>query len=276
MNKCGLCNSQLQKKAHKNQKWCTACANELKRRPRGHMSEIQKEKARRLIGKMKREDIAKKLGVSLSNLKRSMPGESLWFHRRYKNQPELTKKVLNYYFKHGKSATEKRFPEVNVKAIVDRPEYYGVARQYRQKRWTEDQIIEAAKMAGLVSPAAQAIYFNRPRANAGSVHSLWHKRFKFGGRGSELNGMCHHQAKHFVSSRARYIRPIGVSQEGKPVIGRRLLLWVDMDKALKSDAPEFVREAVDVLAKFQKWLWNSDNPKPLIIKMIKERETTLK
>ncbi|MGZ3733170.1 MAG: hypothetical protein ACXU9U_05480 [Parachlamydiaceae bacterium] len=235
------------------------------------MTVAQKRKAISLAGKITSKKIAKRLGVSSSNLKRSLPGVSFMSFNKWKRNPDLVRKVINYYFKHGKPATVKKFPDVNVKVIVDRPEYYGIKRVYRQIRWTDNQIVEAVKMAGLIPFDDQAKFFNRPRAHAGSIRSLWMKRFKLGG--GNLNGMCHWNAKNFVTNKARYIKPIGSSRKGEKVEFRRLILWVDMQKVLKPDAPEFVRDAVKAMADFQRWIWKTNNPKPLIMKMIKERST---
>lgn len=266
--KCLGCGKAL-KNVHPNRKRCKLCAKRLGRRPAGTMTEAQKRIAASLAGKIPRKEIAARLGVSVVNLKRSMRGTSFMSFNKWKQNPDLVKKVINYYFKHGKHATEKKFPDVNVKVIVDRPEYYGIKRVYRQIQWTEKQIIEAVKMAGLIPFDDQAKYFNRPRAHIGSIRSLWMKRFRLGG--GNLNGMCHWKAKNFVSIKARYIKPIGLTREGEKVEFRRLILWVDMENVLKPDAPQFVREAVKAMADFQRWIWKSDNPKPLIMKMIKER-----
>lgn len=267
--KCLRCKKNLSSE-HFNRKRCEPCAKYLRKYPKGTMSAEKIRMAKSLAGKMKRVDIAKKLKVSVANLKRSCRGTNFMTFDKWKKNPALVRKVFEYYFKHGKPATVKKFPNVNVKVLVDRPEYYGVKRKYRLLRWTEDQLIEATRMAGLISFDAQAKFFNRPRAHIGSIRSLWMKRFKMGG--GNLNGMCHWRAKQFVNQKARYLKPLGLTRKGEQVEFRRLILWVDMEKCLKRDCPEFVREAVESMADFQRWIWKSKNPKPLILKMIKERE----
>lgn len=84
--------------------------------------------------------------------------------------------------------------------------------------------------------------------------------------------MVHWHAKELVSSKARYLSPIGISRENKKVKFRRVILWVDMEKCLKKEVPLFLKNAVYEMANFQRWIWNSDNPAPLIKKMIKQRE----
>lgn len=216
-------------------------------------------------------EMAELLNTSVTNIKRAFRGESLWFKNgKYKNQPELVLDVMNFYSKHGKPATVDQYPGVNVKCIIDRPEYYGLEKANRQKRWTDEELIEAARMAGLVSPQAQAKYFNRPGARAGSIKSLWTKRFGMGA--CSINGMNHWMARELVNKKARYIRPVGQTRKGKPVTFRRVCLWVDMEKSLKTGVPPFLEDAIKTMANFQRWLHASNDPKPKILKMIKDRE----
>lgn len=268
---CAECWKSIRVK-HFNTKYCEPCRQMLLKRPRGTLDESQKAWALSQVGKIPREKIAEQLGTSISNLKRSLRGHSLWFKNgKYVNNPSLVRSVCSYYAKHGMLKTKEQFPDISVKSIVDRPEYYGLKKHKRQIRWTGEQITEAAKMAGLISPKAQAKYFNRPNAFSGSIKSLWMKRFKIGG--GSVNGMTHWMAKELVNKNARYLRPVGESRKGEPTEFRRLILWVDMEKNLKKNVPPFICNAIHTMADFQRWLWKSKNPKPLILKMISERET---
>lgn len=215
---------------------------------------------------MKQSELAEHVGCSRSNLIRwaSRNGISL---DSLSYKPEVVERVLKYYAIHGKTKTQERFPDVSVRSIVERN--YGRFPP-RQVRWTNEQIIEAAKMSGLVSHKAQAKYFNRPGAHSGSIKSLWTKRF--GLKAGSVNGMHHNQAKHFVNIRARYIYTVGTGSTGKTTTGRRLCLWVTMAESLKPGVPPLIANAIRTMADFQRWLWQSNDPKPLILKMIKERE----
>lgn len=221
-----------------------------------------------MIGKMDRREIADRLGVSLSSLKRAFRSQRLAFHNYCAINPWLVKSVCKFYETHSKQETAKHFglKEKQVDHMVYR---YRLNRP-KQIRWTNEQIIEAAKMAGLISPRAQAKYFNRPNAFSGSIKSLWNKRFNMG-QGC-INGMTHWTAKEMVNHKARYLLPKGEGRAGRTCEFRRLILWVDMEKVLKPGTPDFVKSAVMTMANFQRWLWRSDNPRPLILKMIKERE----
>lgn len=209
---------------------------------------------------MDRREIAEALGTSLANLKRAFRGTRLAFYNYCTVNPGLVRQVNKYYETHTLDETAKAFElkPKQVDHIVNRYKQHAP----KQLRWTDQQIIEATRMAGLVSLKNQAKYFNRPRANVGSIKSLWAKRFE--SRAAAVNGMAHWQAKHLVIVKARYL-------QARPR-AHRVILWVDMEKCLKSEVPKFIEDAIRIMADFQRWLWKSNNPKPLILKMIKERE----
>lgn len=221
-----------------------------------------------MIGKMDRVEIAERLGTSLTSLKRAFRGQRLGYHNWCVRQPELVKAVNSYYEEHGKNKTAERFQlkPKQVEHIIYRYKQF----KPRQIRWTDKQITEAARMAGLVSPRAQANYFNRPNAHAGAIKSLWMKRFGMGA--GSINGMAHWTAKELVDEDAPYIKPIGESRAGNPIEFRRLFLWVDIEKHLKKDIAPFLKDAVRSMADFQRWLHKSNNPRLKILAMIKERE----
>jgi DNA-binding XRE family transcriptional regulator len=263
IRRCLSCKKTI--RGHFNRKRCRPCAKRLVKRPVGKLTPQQERKVRRLAGTMKQNELAQEIGCSRTNLIRwardhKVSLDSLSF------KPEVVKKVCAYYERHGKRKTQKHFPQVKVRSIVERYKLF----KPRQIKWTDKQIIESARMAGLVSPGAQAKYFNRPGAFSGSIKSLWMKRFGFGA--CSINGMTHWSAKHLVTSNARYIRPVGESRDGKPCEFRRMILWVDMEKCLKPEAPLFIKEAVGTMADFQRYLWKSPEPKRKILSMIKARE----
>ena len=234
--------------------------------PLGRLTPEQDRLARRLAGTMYYQLLAKRVGVSRSTIMR-------WAHYNSVNvnalayKPEVVEAVCAYYEKHGKEATQKRFPNVRVRSIVERHKDY----RPRQIRWTNKQIIEAAKMAGVVSFEGQAKFFNRPNANAGSIKYLWHKRFKFGMQ--TIHGMSAHLAKDLVTKDCPYVasRFWRTKRKGQ-VFGRKLYLWVDMENYLRPEVPDFIREGVETLAEFQRWLFKSEHPKRNVVKLIRHRE----
>lgn len=225
-----------------------------------------------MIGRYPVSEIAEKMNTSVSNIKRAFRGKSIWFKNgKWKQRPELTRKVIEYYFMYGMPATVKKFPEVNVRVIVDRPEYYGIKRNPRQIRWTDKQLIELAKMAGIISMKAQAKYFNRPNANEGSIKSALIKRF--GVAAGTIHGLSNYRAKELIegkclSIKTRYWDP---RDRKRPNAGRTLYLWVDLENAIDPNLPQFIQEAIKTMADFQRWLFGK-NPRARILRMISERE----
>lgn len=269
IKKCRRCGIDFEI-THANQKRCKACVSYLKKYPNHTMTNDQIKKAKKLIGIKNRMQICEELGVSLSNLKRAFRGV------RIPNISEYSKDTIDqvcaYYEIHGERKTAKKFPDCSIRSIIERN--YGKFKP-RQVRWRDSEIVELAKMAGLVSFRAQAKYFNRPRANDGSIWSVWIKKFKL--PSGNLNGMSINQAKHIVLKscpivtckllkRRDDVKPLGSQTE------RKILLWVDIEKNLKPDLPVFLKNGIEAMANYQRWLFNSKNPKAEIIKMIKDRE----
>lgn len=266
---CSHCKTSPRQK-HFNSKYCKPCASFLRRRPNGTLTPAQKRWIKGRIGQIPVTEMAKRLGTSVANIKRSMRGTPIWFHNgKYKNQPTLVRRVITYYEKNGKSATVKAFPGISVKSIIDRPTYYGVEMKPRQVRWQEKEIIMAAKMAGLVDGETQARIFNRPGANEGSIKSLWMKRF--GISGGNIHGMSEWMAKQVLKPgypvlKTRVWSPRKRSRSKRGPV-RGLVLWCEMEPYLLQGTPRFIREGVRAMAQFQSWLFKSDDPKQEILRL---------
>jgi len=262
VRKCLSCKVEIS--GHFNRKRCAPCVKALLRKPKGSMSKEQIREAKRLAGTMPRALVAAALDVSLSNLKRSCPGINFIYFHKYKRDPSLVKKVCAYYEKHGKAKTKERFKneDIKVRSIVERYKIF----EPRQRVWRDDELMELTRMAGLISFKDQAKYFNRPNANAGSVKSAWVKKFK--NSQANINGMAHWRAINFVKPSAPFLQTPFGSGSGN---AKRILLWVDMEKHLKPDCPDFLVQAVKVMADFQRKLFGVKHPRAKILKMIKER-----
>lgn len=254
---CPSCHERPKQK-HLNSKWCRPCAMDRRRRPRSTLTERQKAWVRARIGKMPVGEMATRLGTSVANVKRAFRGKSLWFQNgKLKNNPKLVKQVLDYYSAHGWHETEKRFPRLRIKSIIHRADYYGFKLKPRQVRWTGAQIVEAAKMAGLVSPAQQAKIFNRPRAHAGSIKSLWSKRFKLAP--TDIHGMANWKATHIVTAHCPRLK----------LRHANICLWCDMEKHMRHGVPKFIADGIRTMAQFQRWLYSSNQPKREMLKYLR-------
>jgi hypothetical protein len=264
---CGI----RKKQKHLNSKWCKPCADGFRKQPKPNLNIWQKREALRLRGKIPKEEIAVRIGASRSSVMRLGRDLNLSFAAllRYKTNPALVKDVCQYYEQHGKRKTQLRFPQVNVRSIVERYRWFAP----RQERWTDEQLRELARMAGLISKESQAIYFKRPRANKGSITSVWMKTFRQGG--GSVNGLSWHLARHFVDQEYRPIQTSVWAQRDRKSsinLGRKVVSWVDFEKHLIPSAPDWLKECATAMAKFQRWLHGTDHVGKKIKMLIKERE----
>ena len=163
------------KSNHKNGKYCDTCRLSLKKKPKGTLTKLQIEQARLLAGTMPLDWIAVALNVSSSNLKRSCPDIKFAYHNKFQKDPNLAKEVCLYYSRFGKIKTQEKFPDIKIDSVIENKNYKSKWVTPRQVKWTGLQLIELVKMRGFLTFSQQAKYFNRPRANAGSIRSAWQK-----------------------------------------------------------------------------------------------------
>jgi hypothetical protein len=253
---------------HGNAKRCAPCAKARVQRPHHAMTPAQVRHALRLRGKYQKKEVARLVGVpwgSLSRLGREL-GVS-FSAMPYAANPALVARVTAYYAKHGRRATEKRFPEVSVRYIIER-----YPHRPRQVRWTGEQIVQAARMAGLVSKERQAKLFKRPNAQRGSITSLWMKRFGHGG--ANIHGISQWGAKALLLP--GYPTVMTQFWETRQRAGdgasftRQLVLWCDMEPWLLPGTPPFLRDAVRAMADFQCWLFKTPHPRRAILAMLRK------
>lgn len=262
---CFDCKADISKR-HFNSKRCKECARFRRKRPSGKLTRSQERMVRRFAGKMFYEKLAVKVGSSRSNLMRWARDNNVSLDAlSYK--PSVIQAVTAYYEKHGKVETQKAFPNVRVRSIVERYKNF----QPRQMRWTDDQIIELARMAGLVSMKSQAKYFKRPNAFEGSIKSAWMK--KFGILGSSINGMSNCMARQLVTNECPRIKTFfwETRSKARGQYNRKICLWTDMKNHLRPEVPNFIGEAIVSLANFQTWL-HGNNPKNKCLALMQERE----
>lgn len=252
--------------SHLNTKRCLPCAMVLRKKPVGKLSIEQEFMVYGLMGTMYIKDLAEHIGTSKANLVRWARDRDIKLDgHSYKK--EVATEVIRYYEKHGKVKTQERFPEVSVRSIVERKGRKNkIDYKPRQSRWNGPQKIELIKMSGFISREKQAEYFNRPRANAGSITSAWQKTLKL--KSSNVKVGFH------VISNYRIKKYLKSSCPTIPVANKAVnhgYLWHDVNKHLRKDAPEMIRQTAKAIAEFQEWLYQSKNPKKEIMKMIKER-----
>jgi len=245
--------------------YCPACRAARRRRPVSTVTPEQGAEIARWIGVLSREAIAHRLGVSRAAVARYTRDHGL-YGRSDAYPPAVVAAVCAAYeaapHGFGTRRVQELFPEVAVRSIVER---YRDFRP-RQIRWTAAQIHEAAKMAGLVSPQAQARYFGRPYASDGSIKALWAKRFQCNPHG--LHGLAAHLVFPLCGPGTQAVL---VHYQPTGSVCRPVVLWGDLVPQLPPDVDPEVRHLVEALARFQRWLHGGAETWE-IAQMMRERE----
>lgn len=268
---CALCRTapavgvKSSRLAQAKARYCAACRATRRRRPSSGVTPEQAAQLRPLLGQMSYPEIQRRLGLSNAAIVRWCWEESVTHPFWNAYRPEVVVAVLAAYEAapagQGTRRVQEQFPDVHVRSIVGR---HRLARP-RQTRWTGAQLFEAARMAGLVSPNAQARYFGRPHASDGSIKALWVKRFQCPAR--DVNGLAAHTAWPLCGPGT----PAVLVRHPQTSAPSMKILWMDLAEHLRPEVAAPLREAVEALAAFQRWLQGT-RAREAIMTMIRERE----
>lgn len=269
MRLCLRCAQAPRRTTHPNTRYCTACREALLHHPASRVTEAQAAQVRALRGTMVRHQLAAHVGISGPQLTRFLREQGLTSNNR--DYPaEVVAAVARAYEAapphQGRAVVAQQFPGVVLRSIVERRAHHRPHAQPRQVRWTGAQLCEAARMAGLVSPTAQARFFGRPNAFGGSIKALWVKRFQCASH--DLNGLAAHTAWALCGPGTSVLL-VRYQLTGGP---RAMCLWLTLAQQLRPDVPAWIGEAVAVLAHFQAWLHGTTDA-TAIATMVHERET---
>lgn len=217
------------------------CALKAKARPSHSLTRDQQKKALALAGTLYREEIAKSIGCSKSTFTRFAAEHRHinWNAHRYPD--ETIKKVCEYYLTHSLSETQKKFPGVTARSIIDR--YFHAVKS---RKWTQEEILKLYKYTGLVSWAEIAFSLNRSITSPKTQ-----RRRKISGR---VNGLSFDVAKRFLKNGC----PFFYVRLNDKRHGQWVSPWVSLEKYLKESNPEWVNNAFGALARFQRWLHGSE------------------
>lgn len=239
MRFCLDCKVNISKR-HLNAKRCKRCGAKKKKNPDHNLTKLEQEKAIKLAGKMYVHHVAKAVGVSLSNLKRfaKTRPDINWNAHAYKEKD--IEKVIDYYLCHTLEETKKKFPGIAVRSIIDR-----YCKRKKVLKWSDEDIVNLYRWTGLCQWDAIAKKLGR---NPYAVRKR--RRFTKG----RLNSLPFNTAKHYVKKGCPFYH---VRLESKAA-GTWICPWIIMEKYLKDDIPDWIRDSIVALAKFQRWLHGSE------------------
>jgi len=260
MRRCLQCQISIERR-HFNAKFCKKCSVIVRRNPLPKdVTKKEVNEIRRLSKKYYKHEIAEIMGVSWSRIGRIKSHYGIKENKR--DYPkDLVKKVCEYYARHGRPGTERKFKGVKIRSIVERYlKDFDVP--VRQKRFTEKDIIFLSRMQGIVPYSLQAKVLNRPRAGAGSIKAFWQKRM--GSESHRLNGLPNIVAKHYLCKPHLDPKRLGLKVKAlnrgyETKESRRIILWVDLEKNLRPETPEHLKQAIKAMARFQTWLHGVKN-----------------
>ena len=262
---CKKCN-KIKIRGHFNKKYCSVCRKDLRERPKGNLTKEQILYAKKNAGVKTRSQIAKDLKTSISSLKRSCKNVSFNNpkQKKYKSNPNLVNSILRYYEKHGRKKTQEKFPNEKIRSVV---EYYRDQFEPRNKKWTNNEFLELNKMAGIISFKDQALFLKRPGANKGSIISIWTRRNK--AKQGLINGVSYSRKNDFF---LKENVPFVITSFGSnKVQKRKLILWVDAKKYMKSNIPSIIKNHICAMAEHQEKIFNVKDVRRKVLKMIKQR-----
>lgn len=238
---------------HFNSKYCEECRHLRRKKNIGLPASAtpgQVATVKAMAGEVHISEIAALLGVHRSFIKRI--GLTLGISFRIETySKETVREVTAYYLKHGKPATEKKFPNVSVRTIIEHKSGLRGLNP-RCRPWTDGEMVELAKFAGLVSYKNQAIFFDRPRANEGAVKSAWVKKFKT--HPGFMHGLPVHKAKLLLDPGF----PLIERQESERGGRRKMVLFCNAVPFISKDCPAFAADAIRAMAEFQEKLFGKD------------------
>ena len=253
--KCDHCGIADKLSPHPNTKYCKPCRSKFFGRPTTAMTPEKVEWAISVSGKHTKEEIARACKVSVSTLKRACLGVT--FARPTKKlERETISEVCMYYEVHGLKKTQELYSLLNVRSIVE--SNAGIFKP-RKVKWKDDELIQLALMGGLVPLETQAGVLNKGSADA--VRTTWHRRFNISPQ--DLHGM--------PEDRADFILKPGYPKT--KFVNFNLCLWCDAENWLKENLPVEIAEGIRTMARFQRWLFKSDDPIWRIEEMLEDIES---
>lgn len=232
---------------------------------------------------LKCREIASEVGVPNFQVLRCTHAEGLSFYGQskiyYKNRVDEVREVLEYYRTHTRKETEEFFKDKKIKlrSITKKQNNLDIVYEPKMRPITGRELILLLRMGGLLSFARQAEILKRPTAHAGSIAILQKRHFNFPIR--KLHGLLFSDAKiicvHADVRKRMTRRPIfhraRISNGNQTKQDSPVILWQDVCDTLRPWVPEATRTGIDAMIDFQKWLYQTDDPRKVIHFILREK-----
>lgn len=207
------------------------------------MDEQQKEFVKNNANKMYRKNIAEKIMVSESTLKRfaSENGIKFTYYSKADLYPkELIDEVIGYWLVNGVLAAKKKYPNVKIRSITEK---YNKGQHYLSRYTFEDRLF-LLRYSEFIGMTKAVNLLGRPikKGNHTKLFSF-EKRKKTPYR-NHLNGLSKHTIKKYL------LDPKFIELNYHK---RKIITWTEIAKDLKVDNQNLLILA-QAMAKFQTWI----------------------
>lgn len=186
-----------------------------------------------LAGTMTREEIANSLRTSRATVNRCLRDNGIKTGQPKQYPIEIREAVIAFYATHNKYETQKQFPDVRVRSIIERYE-----TEAKQNFWTFEEELKVLSMVTEKSTASIAKELKRGPA---SVNKMLRLRYNVSPK--HLNGIAYRLCKHVLSS--DYIP----TKKGNAYI----VNWQDFDTFIDTKNKDIIM-CVRILAEFRRFL----------------------
>lgn len=184
-------------------------------------------------GKMTRQEIAESLGVSRATVNRRLRSHGIRTGQPRQYPVEIREAVIAFYATHDKHETQKQFPGVRVRSIIDRYE-----TKAKQEYWIFEEDLKAISMLTEKPTTEIARILGR-----GEKSVIKRMKRVYNLSPKHLNGMAYRLCKHVLKDDFKPFK------KGNSYV----VNWSEMSKNLDTTNQDIIH-CVNALAKFREFL----------------------
>lgn len=186
-----------------------------------------------LAGTMTRAEIAERLNTSRATVNRCLRDNGIRTGQPRQYPVEIREAVIAFYATHDKNETQKQFPGVRIRSIIERYE-----TEAKQEYWTFEEDLKAISM--LTEKPTSEISKSLGRGER-SVIKRMSRCYNLSPK--HINGMAYRLCKHVLSD---HYKP---TKKGNAYI----VNWCEMRDNIETENQDII-SCVNVLARFREFL----------------------
>lgn len=192
-----------------------------------------------LAGKMTRSEIAKCMNISRATVNRCLAKNSIQTGQPRQYPKAIVETVLDFFKTHTLVETQKQFPSVKVRSIIDR-----YSHDIKCRKWDFHEDLKALSM--LTKYSCRQVSKKLKRNDNAVIRRL---QRKYSVMPKHLNGIAYRLVSDIVHD------SLGASdvRKGKGTSTRYIVTWDVLYDNLSTENPDIIN-CVRVLSDFKRWL----------------------